>query len=127
MVSAWSRWQALASCTASWGRSSRLNADSRATANTVKWAVFAELKVIIDRAGRDIPQGDNLIREALELATHRVTVRDGQELAQLRQLSRRASIGRLRSGWPYVRLDAAYVKVRGNHRRGKDGRQRSCP
>jgi hypothetical protein len=52
-----------------------LNADSRATANIVKWAVFAELKVIIDRAGRDVPQGDNLIREALELATHRVTVR----------------------------------------------------
>jgi hypothetical protein len=44
-----------------------LNTDSRATANTVKWAVVAELKAIIDRAGRDVPQGDHLTREALEL------------------------------------------------------------
>src|ERR1700722_3558749 len=52
-----------------------LNTDSRATANTLKWAVVAELKAIIDRAGRDLTQGDHLTREALELATHRVTVR----------------------------------------------------
>jgi hypothetical protein len=57
-----------------------LNTDSRATANTLKWAaVVAELKAIIDRAARDVPQGDHLTREALELATHRVTVRDHQE------------------------------------------------
>ena len=60
-----------------------LNTDSRATANTLKWAVVAELKAIIDREGRGVPQGDHLTREALELATHRVTVRDDQELAQL--------------------------------------------
>ena len=60
-----------------------LNTDSRATANQLKWAVVAELKAIIDRAGRDVPQGDHLTREALELATHRVTIRDDQELAQL--------------------------------------------
>src|ERR1700735_5539268 len=60
-----------------------LNTDSRATANTLKWAVVAELKAIIDRAARDVPQGDHLTREALELATHRVTIRDDQELAQL--------------------------------------------
>ena len=42
-----------------------LNTDSRATANTLKWAVVAELKAIIDRAGRDVPQGDHLTREAL--------------------------------------------------------------
>ena len=68
-----------------------LNTDSRATANTLKWAVVAELKAIIDRAGRDVPQGDHLTREALELATHRVTVRDDQELAQLdEEIARRA-------------------------------------
>jgi hypothetical protein len=50
-----------------------LNTDSRATANTLKWAVVAELKAIIDRVGRDVPQEDHLTREALELATHRVT------------------------------------------------------
>jgi hypothetical protein len=32
-----------------------LNTDSRATANTLKWAVVAELKTIIDRAGRERP------------------------------------------------------------------------
>ena len=58
-----------------------LNTDSRATANTLKWAVVAELKAIIDRVGRGVAQGDHLTREALELATHRVTVRDDQELA----------------------------------------------
>ena len=68
-----------------------LKTDSRATANTLKWAVVAELKAIIDRAGRDVPQGDHLTREALELATHRVTVRDAQELAQLdEEIARRA-------------------------------------
>ena len=68
-----------------------LNTDSRATANTLKWAVVAELKAIVDRAGRDAPQGDHLTREALELATHRVTVRDDQELAQLdEEIVRRA-------------------------------------
>ena len=44
-----------------------LNTDSRATANTLKWAVVAELKAIIDRAGRGVPHGDHLTREALEL------------------------------------------------------------
>jgi hypothetical protein len=69
-----------------------LNTDSRATANTLKWAVVAQLKAIIDRAGRDVPQGDHLTREALELATHRVTVRDDQELAQLdEEIVRRAA------------------------------------
>jgi hypothetical protein len=67
MVSAWSRWQALASWQAGDEAQRPLNADSRATANTLKWAVFAELKVIIDRAGRDVPQGDNLIRERWSL------------------------------------------------------------
>ena len=68
-----------------------LNTDSRATANTLKWAVVAELKAIIDRAGRGVAQGDHLTREALELATHRVTVRDDQELAQLdEEIVRRA-------------------------------------
>ena len=68
-----------------------LNTDSRATANTLKWAVVAELKAIIDRAGRDVPQGDHLTRETLELATHQVTVRDDQELAQLdEEIARRA-------------------------------------
>ena len=60
-----------------------LNTDSRATANTLKWAVVAELKAIIDRAGRGVAQGDHLTREAMELATHRVTLTDDQELAQL--------------------------------------------
>jgi hypothetical protein len=69
-----------------------LNTNSRATANTLKWAVVAQLKAIIDRAGRDVPQGDHLTREALELATHRVTVRDDQELAQLdEEIVRRAA------------------------------------
>ena len=68
-----------------------LNTDSRATANTLKWAVVAELKAIIDRAGRDVPQGDHLTREALDPATHRVTIRDDQELAQLdEEIVRRA-------------------------------------
>ena len=68
-----------------------LNTDSRATANTIKWAVVAELKAIIDRAGRDVPEGDHLTREALELATHRVTIRDDQELGQLdEEIVRRA-------------------------------------
>src|ERR1700675_924892 len=67
-----------------------LNTDSRATANTHKCAVVTELKAIIDRAGRGVPQGDHLTREALELATHRVTVRDNQELAQLEEIVPRA-------------------------------------
>jgi hypothetical protein len=37
-----------------------LNTDSRATANTLKWAVVAELKAIIDREGRGVAQGDHL-------------------------------------------------------------------
>ena len=40
------------------------------------------MKAIIDREGRGVPQRDHLTREALALATHRVTIRDDQELAQ---------------------------------------------
>ena len=41
-----------------------LNTDSRATANTLKWAVVAELKAIIDRAGREGKHGaDDLFPE----------------------------------------------------------------
>ena len=73
-----------------------LNTDSRATANTIKWAVVAELKAIIDRAGRDVPEGDHLTREALELATHRVTIRDDQELGRRRLgvVDRAGGVGR---------------------------------
>jgi hypothetical protein len=44
--------------------------------------VVAELKAIIDRTRSGVAQGDHVTREALELATHRVTVSDDQALAQ---------------------------------------------
>jgi site-specific recombinase XerC len=68
-----------------------LHTDSRATANALKWAVVAELRGIIDRAASGTPAADSGTREALEIAAHRATVRDPEELEQLDEaIARRA-------------------------------------
>jgi hypothetical protein len=67
-----------------------LNTDSRATANTLKWAAVAELRAIIDRAAQGKPAADDRAREALEIATYRATA-PAEEVGPLdEEISRRA-------------------------------------
>jgi hypothetical protein len=68
-----------------------LNTDSRATANTLKWAAVAELRAIIDRAAAGQPKVDRRTDEALEIAAYRARAADPVEREEIdEEISRRA-------------------------------------